>query len=244
MTTSSEERIAQLEAELVAMRAEMQTFTYTVSHDLRAPLRHIVSFARLVQEEAGPQLGVDVQGFLQTISDSARHMGVLLDGLTALSRAGTVALNPSTVNLQSLLEDVRLEWSGARSLESLQWQIADDIPHVLADGALLRQALEQVLGNAVKFSGPRSLAKIDISADSQASGLLCLRVQDNGVGFNPDHQGKLFQVFGRLHSASEFPGIGLGLALSRKILQRLDGAIAIESAIDGGCSVRLELPMA
>lgn len=245
MADTPQDRIAALEAELAALRAEMQEFTYTVSHDLRAPLRHIVSYAQLVQEDAGPQLGTEVQGFLATISDSARHMGVLLDGLVALSRLGTVPVSVTAVPLQALVQDVAAQLNERNLGRNIDWRIAGDLPTVQADAALLRQALEHVLGNAVKFTAPREQAVVEIAAQpSGGGGLLTLQVRDNGVGYNPALQAKLFQVFGRLHSAKQFDGIGLGLAMTRKILQRLGGTVSAQGALDGGCCVTLSLPVA
>ena len=244
MADAPQDRIAALEAELAALRAEMQEFTYTVSHDLRAPLRHIVSYAQLVQEDAGPQLGTEVQGFLATITDSARHMGVLLDGLVALSRLGTVPVAATAVALQALVQDVAAELGERNPQRSIAWHIAGDLPVVQADAALLRQALEHVLGNAVKFTAPRAQAVVDITAQPDGGGgLLTLQVRDNGVGYNPAMQAKLFQVFGRLHSAKQFEGIGLGLAMTRKILQRLGGTVSAQGVLDGGCCVTLSLPV-
>ena len=244
------ERIAALQAELAAVRAEMQALTATVSHDLRAPLRHITSYVQLVQEDAGPVLTPEVQGFLTTISDSARHLGAQLDGLLALSRVGTVALSPQAVALGPLVASVVEELSAHAARQSparqLQWQISDALPTVQADPALLRQALVQVLGNALKFTAPRATAVITVAALAAAdapAGQTGLRVQDNGVGYNPAQQAALFTVFGRLHSAQQFAGLGMGLALTAKALQRMGGTVAAQGVVDGGCCVTLTLPV-
>ena len=238
-------RIAALEAELAALRAEMQAFTATVSHDLRAPLRHIVSYVQIVQEDAGPQLDAEVQGFLATISDSARHMGLLLDGLAGLARVGAAPLTLAAVPLQPMVDAVAAELAAQQPLRMVDWHIARDLPVVLADAVLLRQVLVQVLGNAVKFSAPRARAQIDVTAApaAEAQGVV-LQVRDNGVGYNPAMQAKLFQVFGRLPGAKPFDGLGLGLATARKILQRLGGSVAAQGAPDAGCCVTLTLPAA
>ena len=240
---SSEQRIAELEAQLAALRAEMQEFTYTVSHDLRAPLRHIVAYAQLVQEDAAEQLSTEVQGFLATISDSARHMGMLLDGLTTLSRLGVAPVTLVSVPLQPLVQEVCAELQAQAGQRSLQWRIAADLPLVRADAALLRQALLHVLGNAVKFTAPRPQALVDMTfARDAATNLVTLEIADNGVGYNPALQDKLFKVFSRLHSSKAFEGLGLGLALTHKIMQRLDGSVQASGVLDGGCRVTLRLP--
>ena len=312
MDTSPQARIAALEAQLAALRAEYQDFTATVSHDLRAPLRHIVSFAQLVQEEAGATLDSEVQGFLGTITDSARHLGTMLDGLLLLSRAGSAQLKLEPVDLQALVGDICAELgavNGQRALQGqiasdLQWHIASDLPPVLADAALLRQALVCVLDNALKFSAARHPAVIAVgwrpgdrpvsgqkmqsehepmarhceersdaavhaapshgsprfarddegvlarddegalARDDESGGAVTIEIRDNGVGFNPALQGRLFQVFGRLHGAQEYPGIGVGLAVTRRIVERLGGAVRAQASVDGGCTVTLELPRA
>ncbi len=304
MDTSPQARIAALEAQLAALRAEYQDFTATVSHDLRAPLRHIVSFAQLVQEEAGATLDSEVQGFLGTITDSARHLGTMLDGLLLLSRAGSAQLKLEPVDLQALVGDICAELgavNGQRALQGqigsdLQWHIASDLPPVLADAALLRQALVCVLDNALKFSAGRHPAVIAVGwrpgdrpvsgqkmqsehepmarhceersdaavhaapshgsprfarddegalpCDDESGGAVTIEIRDNGVGFNPALQGRLFQVFGRLHGAQEYPGIGVGLAGTRRIVERLGGAVRAQASVDGGCTVTLDLPRA
>ncbi len=236
-------RIAALQAELDAVHAEMQHFTYAVSHDLRAPLRHILSYAQLVQEDAGPQLSGEVQEFLATITDSARHMGVLLDGLAALSRIGSAPLDVGPVCLQEMVHAVRNELAAQHPERTIEWRIATELSMVQADAALLRQALHQVLGNAIKFTAQRQPAVIEVDAtDTMHSGYVTLRVRDNGVGFNPALHGQLFKVFGRLHSTNQFAGIGMGLVLTQKMLERFGATVAIESVLDRGCSVRLLLP--
>jgi light-regulated signal transduction histidine kinase (bacteriophytochrome) len=236
-----EARIAALQAELTALRADMQHFTYAVSHDLRAPLRHILSYAQLVQEDAGPLLGAEVQEFLATITDSARHMGVLLDGLSALSRVGTAPVNTCAVSLQELVPGVCNALAAQHPGRAIGWHLAPDLPSVQADAALLRQALSQVLGNAVKFSAQRQPAVIEVNTAAESpGGFVTLQVRDNGVGYNPAQQDQLFKVFGRLHSSQQFEGIGMGLVLTKKIVERLGGAVCIEGEANNGCTVRLQ----
>lgn len=239
------QRIATLEAELAALRGEMQAFTHTVSHDLRAPLRHIVSYAQLVQEDAGPLLNAEVQGFLATMTDSARHMGRMLDGLGALSQLGTAAVTLAPVPLRPLVDEVVATVASQHPGRSVDWRIAPDLPTVMADTALLRQALQQVLGNAVKFTTPGAAAVVDIhTVASGSAGFATLQVRDNGVGYNPAQQAALFKVFGRLHTAKQFDGIGMGLVLCRKALARMGAAVDTHSSLDGGCTAVLQLPLA
>ena len=246
-SSEAEQRIAALEAELAAARAEMQSFTATVSHDLRAPLRHITSFAQLLQEEAGPALGDEAQEFLGHITGSAKHLAQMLDALLALSRVGTAPLQLQPVALHEVL--AALVQQRARDLQTRQpertvrWTLAPDLPAVQADASLLAAALGQVLDNAVKFTAQRADATIDISARVDATtGAVHCTVSDNGVGFKPDLAAKLFQPFIRLHSSSQFAGLGMGLALTRKSVVRMGGDVTISAAVDGGCSVTVVLP--
>ena len=248
-SSEAEQRIAALEAELAAAHAEMQSFTATVSHDLRAPLRHITSFAQLLQEEAGPTLGDEAREFLGHISGSAKHLAQMLDALLALSRVGTVPLNLQCVALDELLAVLvqeRVHDLQTRQPErTVRWTLVPNLPVVQADASLLTAALGQVLDNAVKFTAHRADAAIDISAHVDATtGAVHCTVRDNGAGFNPDLAAKLFQPFIRLHSSSQFAGLGMGLALARKSLVRMGGGVTISAAVAVGCSVSLALPAA
>ena len=241
-----DQRIAALEAELAAARAEMQAFTATVSHDLRAPLRHITSFAQLLQEEAGPALGDEAQEFLGHITGSAKHLAQMLDALLALSRVGTVPMHLQSVALDEVL--AALVQERVRDLQmrqperTVRWTLASNLPAVQADAALLSAALGQVLDNAVKFTAQRADAAIDINAHvDTATGAVHCSIRDNGVGFKADLAAKLFQPFIRLHSSSQFAGLGMGLALARKSLARMGATVAINAAPEVGCGVTVVL---
>ena len=239
------QRIERLEAELAGLRAEMQDFSYTVSHDLRASLRHILSYAQLVQEDAGPLLPPEAQGFLHTISDSAKHMGLLMDGLMELSRLGTVALQTAALPLQPVLQDLVTELQMQHPQRVIEWRLPADMPVVLADAQLLRAALHAVLDNAVKFTAQRPVACIALRAwIDPADGLVHIELQDNGAGFNPALQAKLFRPFQRLHTTRQFPGLGMGLALTRKMLERMGGKVWADAAMDAGCRLHMVLPVA
>lgn len=242
MTDKDPQRIAALEAELAGLRAEMQDFSYTVSHDLRASLRHILAYAQLVQEDAAELLPAETRGFLTTISDSARHMGVLMDGLMELTRLGTVALQIAPLPLQPLLQDLLAELALRYPGHAIDWQLPQDLPALPADAALLRTALLCVLDNAAKFTANQATPRIAISCVPDGEGRVQLRVQDNGAGFNPALAAKLFHPFARLHTVKQFPGIGMGLALTRKIVSRLGGQVDIAGVPDAGCTLTLTLP--
>ena len=243
----ADQRIAVLETQLAAARAEMQAFTATVSHDLRAPLRHITSFAKLLQEEAGPALSDETQEFLGHITESAKQLAQMLDALLALSRVGTAPLHLQRVALDDVL--LALVQQRGRELETRQpertvrWTLAPDLPIVQADASMLSAALGLVLDNAIKFTAKRADTVIDISASVDAiDGTVHCMVSDNGAGFHPDQAVKLFQPFIRLHSSSQFSGLGMGLALARKSVVRMGGDMTISAAVDGGCRVTMVLP--
>lgn len=252
MADAQAQRIKQLESELAALRAEMQDFSYTVSHDLRASLRHILSYAQLVQEDAGPLLPEETAGFLNTITDSARHMGLLMDGLMELSRLGTVVVQIGPVSLHAVVQDVVAELTQHYPQRAIAWQVAPDLPQVLADATLLRAALRCVLDNAVKFTAQRPEARIAITAHTAAAdglaaaanAMVALEVQDNGAGFNPALQSKLFHPFQRLHTTKQFAGIGMGLALTRKMLERMGAQAMAGGAPDQGCTICITLAAA
>lgn len=248
-SADAEQRIAALEAELAAARAEMQAFAATVSHDLRAPLRHITSFAQLLQDEAGPALGDEAQEFLGHINGSAKHLAQMLDALLALSRVGTVPLYLQSVALNEVL--AALVQERVRDLQvrqperKVRWALAPHLPAVQADASLLSAALGQLLDNAIKFTAQRADAAIDITASVNATtGAVHCTIRDNGVGFKADLAAKLFQPFIRLHSSSQFVGLGMGLALARKSLARMGAEVTITAAPDAGCSVTVALSVA
>lgn len=238
-------RIAELEAELAAVRRELQEFTSAVSHDLRAPLRHIVSFAQLVEEDAGPQLSAEVQGFLSTITGSAKHLGAMLDGLRELSRVGSLVLAPVPVDLRALVQEVALEVAHQHAPRQLALDV--DVPDavVVVDVALLRVVLRAVFDNAWKFTSrvPEAEALVVVRA-WQAAGRLVLEVQDNGAGCVSAHPEQALRMFGRLHAVNAFPGLGVGLALAAKAAQRMGAALQLAPAQPVGCVVTLSLPLA
>ncbi len=245
MTNDSlpETSLAHLQRQLDAARAELQEFTYTVSHDLRAPLRHINAFAQVLAED-WPDMPTEAAGHLATIRQAAQLLSRQLDGLTQLSRLGLQPLNVQPVDVVALTQDVAQEVAARYPQQAVQWQLAGDVPLVLADADLLRQLLLQVLDNAVKFSRGCDPAQVALIWQPTDAKHCQISIRDHGVGFAPEQAKALFKVFGKLHPAREFAGLGLGLVASRKIMQRLGGAIDIEAVADGGCRVTLLLPTA
>lgn len=237
----SETERLRLASELAAARGELESFMHKVSHDLRAPLRHITSYGPLVREMLAE--GEDPSGCLDTMDQSARHMGRMIDALLALSRLAKAELQLQPVPMAALVEEARREVDEKVPGRQIEWQIAADWPVVLADAGLLRQVWVHLLANAVKFTRTRPVARIDVGwhEAGEAGGAPSFFISDNGVGFNPAHADQLFGLFQRLHSATQFEGTGLGLALSRQIVLRHGGHIEAQGVANQGCRVSFAL---
>jgi two-component system, sensor histidine kinase and response regulator len=246
--SQAEERIGQLNKELserveelAAANAELEAFSYTVSHDLRAPLRQVSGFVALLQEGlAGRQNAHDAE-YIGLIQSAVTRMGHLIDDLLGFSRFGRVELNRSVVNLAPLVEQVRETLAPALVGRDVRWKIGA-LPEVEGDPAMLRQVFASLLDNALKFTRTRARAEIEIGARSEP-GEYIFFVRDNGVGFDSRHAEKLFGVFQRLHTGAEFEGTGIGLASVRRIIQRHNGRSWAESAPGKGAVVYFSLPV-
>ncbi len=232
----------QLRGELLeAANKELEAFSYSVSHDLRAPLRHIDGYASLLSKSAGDTLNEKAQRYLQTISDSAKQMGQLIDDLLVFSRMGRQEMLHTTVHLDQLIKtilyDLRLDLQG----REISWTI-DTLPEVPGDPAMLRQVFVNLISNAIKFTGTRPIAKIAVGIEKKSAGEIIVFVRDNGVGFDMQYLGKLFGVFQRLHRADEFEGTGIGLANVRRIVHRHGGRVWAEGIPDQGATFFVALP--
>lgn len=233
-------QLAQLQQQLDAARADLQDFVYTVSHDLRAPLRHITAFAQIIAEDL-VDMPPDIADHLATVRQSAQLLTQQLDGLAALSRLGQQPVQLSTVDTAALLRELVAALSLRQGDRLLHWQLAPDLPEVLADAAVLRQVFERVLDNALKFTRACTPAEVAVSWRALADGRCQISVQDNGVGFNPQQADRLFKVFGKLHSVREFEGLGLGLVQARKLMEHMGARISIAGQAQEGCCVSLQL---
>lgn len=235
-----------LRAELAQANAALQEFTSSVSHDLRASLRHVTAFVKIIKEDLGEQVPAPTAllGHLDTVAQAAGQMAQQIDGLMELSRLTRVDLQSAAVDLRALLGDVRAGLAPTVAGRAVYWQLAPDFPALQADAALVRQLLQHLLGNALKFSASKETTQIKVSWALHENHQCAVTVKDQGAGFNPQYVGKMFHAFQRLHSAKEFPGIGMGLALCRKIVERHGGTIWASGARDEGCSVTFTLPLA
>ena len=236
-----EERVQQRTEELHATNSELEAFSYSVSHDLRAPLRHITGFASLLEQHAGEHFDEQGRKYLKTITDATARMSKLIDDLLAFSRMGRTNLSKRRVNLAALVEDARAEVSHDVDGRCVRWTV-HPLPPVEADPALLRPVLVNLLSNAIKYTRTREEAVIEIGAYTSEGRELVVFVRDNGVGFDMAYAHKLFGVFQRLHRADEFSGTGIGLANVRRIVQRHGGRTWADGVVDQGATFYFSLP--
>ena len=234
------EQMAELAEELGRANKELEAFSYSVSHDLRAPLRHIVGFADLLLESAGSEDAQQRQRFLKNIKEAARLAGKLVDDLLSFSQMGRASLHPTTVDMGDLvagcLDKLALEVRG----RDIEWDIGP-LPTICADPTFLHLAMFNLLSNAVKFTGQRDRAVIRVSCEDLPHEWV-FHVADNGAGFNMEYVHKLFGVFQRLHRMEDFQGTGIGLANVRRIVERHNGRVWAESVQGEGATFSFALP--
>jgi PAS domain S-box-containing protein len=236
-----EQRVVERTTQLQEANKELQAFSYSVSHDLRAPLRHVLGFVHLLQAEAGPTLSAESLLHLETISQAAARMGNLIDDLLAFSRVGRAELQKKEVNLDQLLQEMLKDFQKETKERQIAWEI-HPLPVVPADRALLRMVLVNLISNAVKFTGNRAEARIEVGCMSDSDDEAVIFIRDNGAGFNPKYSGKLFGVFQRLHSHEEFEGTGIGLANVQRIVNRHGGRVWAEGVENVGATFYFSIP--
>ncbi len=220
---------------------ELEAFSYSVSHDLRAPLRHIAGFAGKLERHLGEQLDEKGHHYLEVISTAAQRMAQLIDDLLVFSRLGRGAMRMQPVDMQSLVEEARALTETDTAGRRIEWKIAP-LPVVVGDENMLRTVWQNLIGNAVKYTGRRELAKITVDMSRAPSGDYQFTVADNGAGFDMEYAGKLFGVFQRLHRAADFPGNGIGLANVRRIVARHGGRVWAEGEPGQGARFHFSLP--
>jgi PAS domain S-box-containing protein len=230
-----ERRVAERTAQLEAANKELEAFSYTVSHDLRAPLRHIDGFVQLLNKREGERLEPTSARYLRIVAEAANKMGKLIDELLALSRTGRIDMKMQRIELNSLLDEVRRELAPLMSNRKIRWDVSK-LPPVEGDSTLIKLVLINLLSNALKYTSPRREALIEIGSGPGENGHAVIFVKDNGVGFNMKYKEKLFGVFQRLHRDEEFEGTGIGLATVRRIIHRHGGRVWGESVLEGGAT--------
>jgi signal transduction histidine kinase len=219
--------------ELEASNKELEAFAYSVSHDLRAPLRHMVGYAELLQKHESSIIDDTGREYMLSILDSAKRMGNLIDDLLAFSRIGRAETQKTTVNLEQLLQDALSDIRQDTEGRNIVWRIGA-LPAVYGDRSMLRLALVNLLSNAVKFTRTRPQAEIEIGATDGTGDEVVVFIRDNGVGFNMKYVHKLFGVFQRLHRQEAFEGTGIGLATVQRIINRHGGRVWAEGLKDQG----------
>ncbi len=239
------EEMAEVAAELGRVNRELEAFSYTVSHDLRAPMRHISGFVDLVLEIDGDSLSERTRRYLSHVKEASAHAGLLVDALLDFSRMGRAALRCTWINTDVLIDDlVREATTEAASVPRegrIEWEVQHPLPRLWADPVLMQVALRNLISNAVKYSRTRAVARITIAPVQTAVGN-GLAIRDNGVGFQMKYVGKLFGVFQRLHRSEAFEGTGIGLASVRRIIERHGGSVEDWGEVDRGALFTLVLP--
>ncbi|MCE5196447.1 MAG: hypothetical protein LLG09_04880 [Negativicutes bacterium] len=228
---------------LLAANKELENFSYSVSHDLRAPLRHIIGFSELLAARLQGKLDEKSQHYLTVIMEAGNNMGGLIDNLLDFSNMGRMDLNNRRVNLNELLAKVIESFHAEVAGREIDW-VLSDLPVVMADRNMLQLVLQNLLSNALKFTRYKTKARIEIgwSQDEMNSRYVVIYVKDNGVGFDMQFKDKLFTIFQRLHSAEEFEGTGVGLANVQRIIRRHGGRVWAEGMPDAGATFYFTLP--
>jgi PAS domain S-box-containing protein len=229
-----------MENELRKSNAELEAFTYSVSHDLRAPLRGIIGFTNILEEEYSSQLDDEAKRITGVIKSNTKKMGQLIDDLLAFSRLGRLDLVKSPVNMSRMVNDIILETNLQGKNDHIKWEIGE-LPTVKADIKIIKQVWLNLISNAIKYSAKAAAPGIKISSQLE-NGLYVFFVKDNGVGFDNKYKDKLFRVFQRLHSENEYEGTGVGLALVEKIVSRHGGTVWAEAEINKGACFYFSLP--
>jgi light-regulated signal transduction histidine kinase (bacteriophytochrome) len=229
--------------ELAVVNQELEAFSYSESHDLRAPLRHIHGYVEMLRAATAGQLSDKASHYLQTIGDASVEMATLIDDLLAFSRVGRAEIRSTAIDLNELVREVIRGLEMVISGRSIVWQIAP-LPRVMGEASLLKQVLTNLIDNAVKYSRTRAEATIELGCAGEEAGRVVLFVRDNGVGFDMQYVDKLFGVFQRLHRPEEFEGTGIGLATVRRIVSRHGGRVWAEAAMNEGATFYFTLESA
>jgi two-component system sensor kinase len=219
---------------------ELEAFSYSVSHDLRAPLRAIDGFSRILAEDYAEKLDEDGKRVLNVIRSNTQNMGRLIDDLLAFSRLGRKQIEATPVNMSDLANDVFQQLKSGLANQKIQLNLAS-LPGATGDPALIRQVFVNLLSNAAKYSRPRAETVIEVNGRCE-NGDCIYSVKDNGVGFDMTYAQKLFGVFQRLHSVEEFEGTGVGLAIVQRIIHRHGGRVWAEGKVDEGATFYFSLP--
>jgi light-regulated signal transduction histidine kinase (bacteriophytochrome) len=235
-----ERRVAELTQQLDTAVRDLETFSYSVSHDLRAPLRAIDNFSSILHKEYGDKLDAEGRRLIAVVRKNAARMGTLIKDILAFAHAGERELILADIDLQALARDVLDELAPSFSGRRVSVQM-HELPHIRADTAAIRKVLLNLLANAIKFTRPRELAQIEIRATVAGNDSIC-SVKDNGVGFEPEYGHRLFGIFQRLHDAEEFEGSGVGLGIVKRIIDKHGGRVWAEGSPGVGATFYFSIP--
>jgi light-regulated signal transduction histidine kinase (bacteriophytochrome) len=237
------QELAQRAAELDASNKELESFAYSVSHDLRAPLRHMAAYSELLQKQVSSALDDKGRRYMQTILDASKRMGNLIDDLLAFSRIGRAEARKTKVSLDELVREVVSEIASETKGREIVWKIGP-LPVCHGDRSMLKLVVANLVSNAAKFTRNRANAEIEIGCIDRGEDEVEVYVSDNGAGFDMQYAHKLFGVFQRLHRAEEFEGTGIGLATVQRIVHRHGGKVRAEGVIGQGAKFHFSLPRA
>jgi len=235
-----EQRLREHAAELEATNKDLEAFSYSVSHDLRAPLRAIDGYCRIIEEELGDKLDELGQHLFKVVRDSSQRMGRLIDDLLAFARLGRQPLSRQPVSISALVHEVVDELRKEHVRRPIELRVGD-LPDDVGDPALLKQVFVNLLSNAFKFTRGKEQALVEVGCE-QSTGERSYFVRDNGTGFDMRHASKLFEPFHRLHSGGEFEGTGVGLSIVHRVIQRHGGRVWVEAEVDKGATFYFTLP--
>jgi K+-sensing histidine kinase KdpD len=237
------EELSRRAQELQASNKELESFAYSVSHDLRAPLRHVAGFSELLQKHAAATLDDKSRRYVSSILEAATKMGNLIDDLLAFSRIGRAQARAARVDLDLLIKEVVVELMRDVKGRAISWNI-HALPACHGDRSMIKLVFVNLVSNAIKFSGERAHAEIEIGCANGEGQFAEIFVKDNGAGFEMEYVHKLFGVFQRLHLPEQFEGTGIGLAIVQRIVLRHGGAVRAEGVVDGGATFYFSLPQA
>jgi light-regulated signal transduction histidine kinase (bacteriophytochrome) len=227
--------------DLESINKELEAFAYSISHDLRAPLRHMVGYTELLQKTASPVLDDKGRRYMVMILESAKRMGALIDDLLAFSRIGRAETRETMVSLEQLVKEVQNEVWQETEGRNLSWKIGP-LPDLYGDRSMLKLVLINLISNAIKFTRTRPAPEIEIGSTDNTTNGIVVFVRDNGVGFDMKYAKKLFGVFQRLHRPDEFEGTGIGLATVQRIIHRHGGQVWAEGQVGAGATFYISLP--
>jgi light-regulated signal transduction histidine kinase (bacteriophytochrome) len=228
--------LARRSSELEAANKELEAFAYSVSHDLRAPLRHINGYTELLASALGPDLGDEPRRYLEVITGATQQMSQLIEDLLAFSRITRADMRTARVDLRSTVDSAIATLEMSVRGRNIEWRIGE-LPAVEGDPAMLKLVYANLIENAIKYTAPRDRATIEVGAAGEEDGNAILYVRDNGVGFDMKYAGKLFGIFQRMHHPDEFEGTGIGLAVVQRIVNRHGGRAWAEAVAGEGATL-------